>query len=148
MSGVAQFVTYGSNRIQNFWRTGQTFQGQSYTFVPFLFRGATAELGGDNSEAFLAFATNSMMISLVGNRSVLNSTVTVASVWITQSLAVASSPPPRIETYVINAIAFNEDRIEVRLRSPVDAANTRFPNKRLTSGLVGNLPRDGQVRIA
>ncbi len=148
MTAIVQFVQYGSFSIQNFWTSGQSFGSRFYSFAPFLFRGAAAELGGENSDAFIAFSNNALVLSTIANRSALNDTVIVTSVWLTQSLTVSPSPPPREELYIINSVAFSDERVEVRLRSPVDAANTRFPNRRLTSGLVGNLPRDGQVRVA
>lgn len=148
MAGVAQFVQFDSTFIQNFWRGGQTFQGRSYVFAPFLFRGASSELNGENSEAFLAFATSDFTLGVIGNRSALNREVTITTVWVTSSLAIAPSPPPRSELFVINSVVFSDERAEIRLQSPVDAVSAIFPNRRLTSGLVGNLPREGQVRVA
>lgn len=147
MSATAQFVTYGSLNIQNFWTDTRTLNGALYSFVPFIYKGSGQTLGGDNAEAFLAFSNSSMSL-MVMNRSAINQPITIRSYWLTTALEINTSLPPREETYLINAVAWNEERVEVRLRSPVDAAGVQFPNRRITTALVGALPREGAVRIS
>lgn len=146
MSATAQFVQFNSLFIQNFWTDTRFLDGAAYTFVPFIFQGASQELGGENSEAFLAFSNTSLSLAIL-NRSAINQPITIKSRWLTTSLEI-NTAFTRDEVFLINSVAWNEERVEVRLRSPVDAATARFPNRRLTSGLVGNLPREGSVRVA
>ena len=149
MSAIAQFVTYNGIRIQNLFNQSSpyTFEGNGYSFVPFVYKGAAVEANGENSEAFIAFSNTDMTLGIMG-RNAINQMVSIVSVWLTTDLQINPAYPPRRDTLLINSVAFNEERVELRLRSAVDAAIARFPNRRITSGLVGNLPREGQVRIA
>ena len=123
-----------------------TYAGLTYRFVPFEVTGTTQSLGGDNPQVSLLMPNEDILLKMVeggdGNR---NSTLRLINLWVTA--AGSPLPGPLIEFYVGIGAGDSDTTIELRFRSPMDAATARFPRQLLTAYNVGILPLNSELNL-
>ena len=134
--GDMNTLTAGSNTIIH--------NGNKHTFLPFIYQGAAKTKSGDNLEAQLILANNSIAMNHVRDSiserhnvkvevSKMNSDFTVNEVM-------------TVENWLIASFGYDQQTIEVLLSSAIDAVGTAAPNRVFTTDLVGFLPRTGNIQ--
>jgi len=123
-----------------------TYAGIQYEFVPFEVTGTTQSLGGDNPQVSLLMPNEQIILTMLeggqGNR---NSTMRLTQLWLTP--AFTPLPGPLQEFYVGIGAGDSDTTVELRFRSPMDAATSRFPRQILSAQNVGILPLNTELNL-
>lgn len=130
-------------RFQNY-AVGQNVG--AYSFVPFAFGGAVASLQGDNLDATLQFANTEITRNFV--------TQALDNTYVARVTTVLWDPT----TYAVErtlyqyfgacaAGGWNDQALEVKLNSVLDAVQANVPGRRLRRQQVGNLPFTANVSV-
>ena len=145
LSNKAQTVVY---RFQNF-HIGQnaTYDGFTWSFLPFGFSGVSVNRSGDNTSASLVFPNNQLSrawgVDAVSQR------------WLANVLVMSLDPDDRttgtlMHQYFGQVAAGNWDETSLRLdlNTVLDAVGSDVPMRRLTQSLIGNIPVSSNVRLS
>ena len=154
---VGNFVKFTSGdttlfRFQNFF-IGETITNESepYDFVPFGFSGVTVNKTGDGTEASLTLPNSTDNVGVL-TRSF--SQDALAAGWIAYVRVLIVNPDT--ETVIstlsqyygrITAGTWDNASISLNLSSVLDAVGSDIPQRKITQGLVGNLPTTANVRL-
>lgn len=136
-------------RYQNFF-VGLTkrFGRKNYDFAPFQVTGQNSSLNGDSEQLSVLFPALDVVITLVeggdGNRkSVLN----LHTRFVNRSGDFSDTDSgPRGVFFGLGA-SFNDDTVELRFSSALDAAASQFPATTLTERNAGILPLESQLQL-
>jgi hypothetical protein len=123
-----------------------TYQGVIYRFCPFEISGTTQALGGANPLLSVMLPNEEIILQMLaggdGNR---NSTLRLTQVWLTPAL---TPLPGGLEEFYVGIGAGDSDTtVELRFRSPMDAATSRFPRQILSAQNVGILPLSAELTL-
>lgn len=123
-----------------------TWDGISHTFLPFGFSGAVANLRGDNLDAGIQLANNSIARPWAKEA--------IEGTWVGRVSVMLFDPetaqPERLlYDYwgAISAGGWNESTVDLGLDSILDAVANDVPARRLHRVQVGNIPFTGQIRV-
>lgn len=142
--------TYTAYAFQNFSvNQTRTYNSISHSFAPFAIATGGGEKGGDRSSNTLVTGSSTQ----AGSTIILNLfKQAVADRWLveikTVSLNISSFADDAListETWRVASYEFDDASINLRLSSPLDAAKSQVPTRRLSSELVGALPVSGSV---
>jgi hypothetical protein len=133
--------------FQNYWiNENVTFNGITYSFLPFGFSGVTVTRSGDNQPATLVFPNNNL------SRGWIETAVT--DQWVTSCQTMLIDPANIaggriLSTYTAQIVSgsWSEAQVELRMASVLDAVGADLPRKRLTKQLVGKLPLTARVNL-
>jgi hypothetical protein len=133
--------------FQNYWiNENVTFNGITYSFLPFAFSGVTVTRSGDNQPAALVFPNNQL------SRDWIETAVTQQ--WIATCQTLLLEPHDNtggrvLSTYTAQIVSgsWSEAQVELRMASVLDAVGADLPRKRLTKQLVGKLPLTASVNL-
>jgi hypothetical protein len=134
-------------RYQNFFvGLRKRFGSKNYDFAPFQVMGQNSSLNGDSEQLSVLFPALDVVVALVeggdGNRkSVLN----LHTRFVNRS-GDYSSAGPRGVFFGLGA-SFNDDTVELRFSSALDAAASQFPATTLTEANAGILPLESQLQL-
>jgi hypothetical protein len=132
-------------RYQN-GKVGQVIrlEDADYSFLPFLYAGATKNRTGDNLEASLVLASNKLAMNIT--------TQAVLGKWNVEVISCSMHPETwevgRVlsrEYWVAAAQSYDPVQVDVMLSSGIDAVGASAPTRALTSKLVGSLPASGYI---
>lgn len=139
-------------RYQNFSLPGTrrsrplVYNGNVYSYLPFVFGGAMATLTGDKLDATLQFANTriarNFVVEALENTYVCKVTTVL---WNASTYEVTNS---LYEYFGATAAGgWDETKLQVKLNSVLDAVETNVPGRRLRRQHVGNLPFTANVRV-
>lgn len=134
-------------RFQNF-HIGQSasFEGATYTFLPFGFSGISVNRTGDNTEATLAFPNNDLSrnwaLQAIKER-------WLGLVYVMLLNPDNSSTGTRINQCVGQVASgdWDETIVKMNLNTVLDAVGSDVPLRRLTQSLIGSIPVSSNVRL-
>ena len=133
--------------FQNYWvAENVTYDGITYSFLPFGFSGVTVTRSGDNQPATLVFPNNAL------SRGWIETAVTYQ--WLATCQTLLLEPDNKsggrvLASYTAQIISggWSETSVELRMASVLDAVGADLPRKRLTRQLVGKLPLTARVSL-
>lgn len=121
-----------------------THESIAYTFLSFIYSGATKSRMGDNITSELTLAANQVSINIASEA--------VQNFWLIQVDSVLMHPqtftPSRRlsrEYWVTSGITYNTNAVQVQLSSAIDAIGADAPNRRLLERYVGALPLTSRI---
>ena len=132
-------------RYQNYLANGViTHKDRRYSYLPFLYAGATRNKAGDNMESAIVFAVNRLVTtSLVEH-------VEDRYIYQIQTVSLAGNNQVQkvlqVDLWLAASMAYNDTDVELLLSSAIDAVGANTPNRILTTDLVGRLPVSGSVQ--
>ena len=118
--------------------------GNLHTFLPFIYQGAAKTKSGDNLEAQIVLANNSISMNHVRDAIAERHNVKVEVCKMNSNFDVDEILT--IENWLIASFGYDATTIEVLLSSAIDAVGTTAPNRVFTTDLVGFLPRTGNIQ--
>ena len=118
--------------------------GNLHTFLPFIYQGAAKTKSGDNLEAQLVLANNSISMNHVRDSIAERHNVKVEVCKMNSNFDVDEILT--VENWIIASFAYDATTIEVLLSSAIDAVGTTAPNRVFTTDIVGALPRTGNIQ--
>ena len=118
--------------------------GNLHTFLPFIYQGAAKTKSGDNLEAQLVLANNSISMNHVRDSISERHNVKVEVCKMNSNFDVDEILT--VENWLIASFAYDATTIEVLLSSAIDAVGTSAPNRVFTTDIVGALPRTGNIQ--
>ena len=118
--------------------------GNLHTFLPFIYQGAAKTKSGDNLEAQLVLANNSISTNHVRDSISERHNVKVEVCKMNSNFDVDEILT--VENWLIASFAYDATTIEVLLSSAIDAVGTTAPNRVFTTDIVGALPRTGNIQ--
>jgi hypothetical protein len=153
MSSTQAFGQYltltGSQALQfqNYWiGENVSYGGNTFSFLPFAFSGATTTKSGDNQPASLVFPNNALARGWAETA--------IQNQWLVTCQVMLINPddktnPTLLTSYTAQIVsgAWSDTGIEIRMASVLDAVGADIPRKKLTKQLVGNLPITSSVRL-
>ena len=133
-------------RYQNAKNTGVIrLNNQNYSFLSFIYQGATRNRTGDNLESTLVLANNPLALNLgldaVQNRwsvRVDTCSLNTSNFNVTKTLST--------EFWIAASVAYDPLTVEITLSSSIDAVGANSPNRVLTQKQVGALPTTSQIQ--
>lgn len=143
-------VTNRAGRVQHRYQNGKVGErislgGQSFSYLSFIYRGATRNRTGDNIQAELILAPNAVAMSFVRQA--------VAGRWFVRVQTCTMNPSTfavgrtlTSDIWVATTFNYDADKLTTTLSSGIDAVGASAPTLSLTSRLVGALPSTGQIQ--
>ena len=134
--GDMNTTTAASNQI--------TKDGVKFNFLPFIYQGAAKSKSGDNLEAQIILANNSVAMNHVNDALERRCNVTVSVCKMKEDFTV--DHVLTTEHWLLASFAYDATTIEVLLSSSIDAVGTTAPNRVFTTAIVGFLPRTANIQ--
>jgi phage-related protein len=142
---VSIYGERSTRRYQNSSNGKLTWNGSDFTFVPFIYQGASKSRTGDNLQAALVFSTNWLSIGIAKQAVNENWRVTVETI---QANPQYTSLGPKLteESWICASMAYDETTVELVLSSGIDAVGATAPHRRLRTDQVGAIPVTGSIQ--
>ncbi len=120
---------------------------RKFSYLPFLYQGATVTKNGDNLESSIILANNKLASSYVVTAVDERASIDVATCLMTEnsSNVWVVSKTLSVESWIATGLSYDSESIEVQLSSAVDAVGAGVPNFVLSSSMVGALPTTGNI---
>ena len=142
IQAIATFVDTPYGDYQN-GKVGSSVNG--YSYLSFIYQGATKSRSGDNLQSTLILANNVVSMNIANQLVSSFATVTVEN-WLMDPSTYDRSRLLTSEIWVVSSLSYDPETIELVLSSSLDAIGTQAPTRVLTRKLVGELPTTGSVR--
>ena len=117
---------------------------EEFKFLPFIYQGAAKSKSGDNLEAQIILANNSVAMNHVNDALESRCNVTVSVCKMKEDFTV--DHVLTTEHWLLASFAYDATTIEVLLSSSIDAVGTTAPNRVFTTAIVGFLPRTANIQ--
>lgn len=121
-----------------------SYESNTYSFLSFIYNGATKNRTGDNLISSLTLAANQLSINIASEA--------VRGYWSVQVDSVLMHPqtfvPTRLlsrEFWVASGLSYDTQAVQIRLSSAIDAIGADAPSKTLLQAYVGALPLTSRV---
>ncbi len=122
-----------------------TFNGENYYYLPFLYQGAAKNRSGDNLEAQLVLANNTLAMNRA-REAVTNKWHIEVSVCIVNTSTLSPERTLTTDNWLASSLSYDPTTVEVLLSSAIDAVGSNAPSRVLTTAMVGALPTSGQMQ--
>ena len=119
--------------------------GKTYSYLPFIYQGATKNRSGDNLEAALVLANNAVAMNRA-REAVTNKWSIEVSVCLVNPSTLAYQRTLTTDNWLASGMSYDTQNVEVILSSAIDAVGAVSPNRVLTTGMVGHLPTSASIR--
>ena len=138
--------SYISGRnYQNFFISkNQPYNGISYKFAPFAFNQNAGTRGGDRSDCALILGLNDIAVNFAHEIAESERLLEVKTVEVDVS-NFAIGGLISLETWRVAGYEVDDEKVVIRLQSPLDAVGNLVPSRVLTSSLCGALPTTSNV---
>ena len=152
IQAISNFITVKDqagtiqHRYQNA-KVGETIEldGADFSYLSFLYQGATKNRTGDNLESEIYLAPNAVAMSIAQEA--------VSKNWIVQVDTCSMSPKTfavgkklTSEVWLAASMNYDPEKLVVLLSSGIDAVGASAPTKKLTLTMVGALPSTAQIQ--
>ena len=142
LQAIATFIGTPYGKYQN-GKVGSSVEG--YQYLSFIYQGAAKTRNGDNLQATLILASNSLATN-IANQLVINyATVTVEN-WLMNPSTLGRLRLLTTEVWLVSSFSYDPETVELVLSSSLDAVGAQAPTRVLTRKLVGALPTTGSVQ--
>jgi len=151
MEAITNFlkITDSSGVVQGLYQNGQVggtiaLDGDSYSYLSFLYRGATRNRTGDNLEAELTLASNQLAMS-IGAQAVQrkwNAQITTCTM---DPRTMTVGRTLMADSWLAASMSYDPQTLTVLLSSGIDAVGANAPTRSLTGKLVGQLPSTSSI---
>ena len=118
--------------------------GLSYSYLSFIYQGATKNRTGDNLEAQIVLSVNEISTGISRNAVKNRWHVRVYSAVMTPAGDV--SRVLTVEDWIAASMSYDNQTLEVVLSSGIDAVGANAPTRVLTRKMVGSLPITANIR--
>tara|TARA_Y100001970_G_scaffold202275_1_gene246214 strand:- start:2477 stop:2974 length:498 start_codon:yes stop_codon:yes gene_type:complete len=152
---IEEYVTIGPTalRFQNSTKSSITYDidgdgpkdAESYTFLPFIYQGATKTRDGSNMEAALVLANNKITMNRLIH-AVKNKWTIKVDVCLMEPDTFVYKKTLSRDVWIASSMSYDPETIELVLSSAVDAVGANCPNRKLTEQMVGALPTSADIR--
>ena len=140
--------------FQNFFIGAQmTYEGDTYTFIPFGFSGVTVNRTGDGLDATLVFPNNDVTkdwgVTAINQRWFVEAEVLILPDPDPATGLDAATKANSINQFVGQVTGGHWDNVSLNviLSTVLDAVGTDIPRRTLNQNTVGNLPISNSVRL-
>lgn len=123
-----------------------TENGEKYSFLSFIYSGATISRTGDNVTAELTLSSNDIARAKVAELVEQNYRADVMVCRMSDSFTDCRKVLTK-ETWLIGSAVYDPTAIQLALTSGIDAVNSNIPRRVLIEAEVGPLPVTGNVRL-
>jgi len=142
-------LTTPAGAVEGFYQNGQpgknlSYDGKTYSYLSFIYSGATKNRTGDNMTSELTLAVNQVAMNIASEA--------VQKFWALQVDTVLMHPetfaPVRQlsrESWVVSNFSYDAQAVRVELSSAIDAVGADAPNRTLLQRAVGALPTSSQI---
>jgi len=142
-AGAATVYAYQNFSINE----SRNYGGVTYAFAPFAYTLGAGSKGGDRSDSALAAGLDPISVNLfaeaVENRYLLE----IKTVSLDPD-TFADDTLVRTELWRVAQYEMDTERIVLKLSSPLNAASSNIPRRRLSTKLVGALPNTGSLVVS
>ena len=151
MEAITNFIriTDTSGVVQGRYQNGKvgatiTLDSEDYSYLAFMYRGATRNRTGDNLEAELMLSSNqlAMSIGVQAVQSKWNIKVTTCTM---NPTTFAVGRKLMEDSWLAASLSYDMDALTVLLSSGIDAVGANAPTRVLTTNLVGQLPSTASI---
>jgi len=152
LQAISNFITVKNqagtvqHRYQNA-KVGETVRLDNFdfSFLSFMYQGATKNRTGDNLESEIYLAPNAVAMNIAREAVVNNWTVQVDTCSMNpQTFAVGKKLTS--ETWLAANMSYDPEKLVVLLSSGIDAVGASAPTRKLTLDMVGALPSTAQIQ--
>ena len=143
LQAIATFIDAGSGRRYQNGKVGSSVSG--YSYLSFIYQGAAKSRSGDNLQATLVLANNTLAMNIANELVASYATVTVEN-WLMNPSTYSRSRRLTSEVWLVSSFSYDPETVELVLSSSLDAIGTQAPTRVLTRKLVGALPTTGSVQ--
>jgi hypothetical protein len=151
IQAITTFITLTSSQgnLQGRYQNGSTgavitYNSNAFSFLSFVYNGATKNRTGDNMVSSLTLASNKVSINIASEAT--------RNFWAVQVDSVLMHPqtfaPTRLlsrENWLASGISYDASAVQVQLSSAIDAIGADAPNRRLLERYVGALPLTSRI---
>lgn len=142
LQAIATFIDTPLGDYQN-GKVNSSVSG--YQYLSFIYQGAAKSRSGDNLQASLVLANNTLAMNIANQLLEDFATVTVEN-WLMNPSTYARQKLLTSEVWLVSSFSYDPETVEIVLASSLDAIGTQAPTRVLTRKLVGALPTTGQVQ--
>ena len=133
--------------FQNFFvGEDRRWDGKDYQFSGFGYSGSTTDLQGGNVDSQLVFPVNDLSLNMAREAADNRQIIIVKTVWLDPDTLIEKANYMR-DTFMVVGYEHDNERLSVRLSSPLDAITADVPRRRLTEKLVGAMPSTGEILL-
>ena len=143
LQAIATFIETPFGKYQN-GKVGSFVSGHQY--LSFIYQGAAKSRSGDNLQATLVLANNTVATNIANELVMAYATVTVENWLMNPNDYSTRLRRLTSEVWLVSSFSYDTQTIELILSSSLDAIGTQAPTRVLTRKLVGALPTTGAVR--
>ena len=151
MEAITNFIRITDNAgvVQGRYQNGKTgatitLDSENYSYLAFMYRGATRNRTGDNLEAELMLSSNQLAMSIGAQA--------VQSKWNVRVTTCTMNPSTFAvgrklmeDSWLAASLSYDIDALTVLLSSGIDAVGANAPTRVLTTALVGQLPSTASI---
>ena len=119
--------------------------GQSWTYLSFIYQGAVKNRTGDNLEAALVLSSNPISMAHA-QRVVEDKLQVIVETCLMDGTFNAVRQVINKEQWVGTSMSYDVEAVEVILASRIDAVGLSIPNQHLKRASVGALPTSGNIQ--
>ena len=119
-------------------------RNERYSYLPFLYAGATRNKAGDNMESAIVFAVNRLVTTSLVEHVEERYMYRIETVSLAENNEVKKVL--QVDLWLAASMSYNDTEVELLLSSAIDAVGANTPNRILTTDLVGRLPVSGSVQ--
>ena len=123
-----------------------SWEGNSYSYLSFIYQGAAKNRTGDNLEAQLMLSANEISMGLAREAVTENYHIEMNSASVSPTGSIIKVLTN--EVWIAASMTYDVQTLEVILSSGIDAVGANAPTRVLTREMVGNLPVTAAIRTA
>lgn len=141
-------VRDSSNKVKHRYQNSQvgstiTLNGQTYSYLSFIYQGAAKSRTGDNLEAGLVMSSNWLATGIAKQAVDQRWRVRVDTCIMTSAFAVSRTLTT--EYWLCSTMAYDDTTVDIVLSSAIDAVGLNAPTRVLQTSQVGALPITGSI---
>lgn len=152
IQAISNFITVKNqagtvqHRYQNA-KVGETIQldGFDFTYLSFLYQGATKNRTGDNLESEIYLAPNQVAMN-IAREAVENNWVIQVDTCTMNPSTFAVGRKLTLEVWLAANMSYDPEKLVVLLSSGIDAIGAIAPTRKLTTAMVGALPSTASIQ--
>ena len=133
--------------FQNFYvGETRTWDAKEYQFSGFGYSGSTTDLQAGNVDSQLVWPCNELSLAMAHEAATERQIIVVKTVWLDPDELTEVGNYMR-DVFMATGYDHDNDRLSLRLSSPLDAISADVPRRRLTEKLVGAMPSTGEILL-
>ena len=147
---TAFLTVYKTDGSELKFQNGKHTAVAGHNYLSFLYQGAAMNRSGDNLEASLVLANNSLSMNyvkeFVDNKYLIEVETFLMTTDFNKDTSAANGGKISGELWLAAGMSYDSQSIELILSSAIDAVGANAPDKVLTRNIVGALPITGSIQ--